>query len=512
MYRLLCICCVLTLSWGLESVYAQESASVPVTIILEGPETVPLALVVPFTELTVQRGENVSIEVSLSSAPTGPVTVVGTITAQSSKGKMNALNLNLESLSFTPEDYGVKRMTMTVASDAEEGNYIITLTPRGGGVEESKAIAVSVKKKSSSANAVLEVTPPQLKTVPDARNSILVSLNSPPEGPVNVSFSVTPLSSGRSEGDITFSERSLSFDVDDHGQKRVVLTTASAAEGEYIITLTPRGGGVTESKTVSVEVSIVPGLSPLPTLTVHAGESSGGSVNVTGPPIEEGEVILVELSIFEDVDFLRVNPDRLEFTATNHDEAQRFTLEAEEEAIPDDYTLVITMSEAGVYRYTRETMIELLPCRFLYAKFSDLNFGALSKPENIEEGHLTVTINEEGELDVSGNMNRDDSNQTLGNIRLFSPCELICFSQTRSDRRLTGANDSDKQIDFDMIAIANGEVRNSPIRGESRDLLDASPIYWIIYEFGGKISGITSAKQGDDYRGTIRFDVSCFRG
>ena len=152
MYRLLCTYCVLSLLQGVESAYAQNSASVPVTIILEVPnasETAPPELRVSPTELSVTQASRRRLNIWLSSMPTGSVTVSLEVTDPPTNGDVGDVSLSPSSLTFTGTDYeGRKPVDISAASDAETGSYTIAieLTLDIGGILDTETVAVTVQE------------------------------------------------------------------------------------------------------------------------------------------------------------------------------------------------------------------------------------------------------------------------------------------------------------------------------------------------------------------------------
>ena len=139
MCRLLCMCCVFALLWGAKSVYAQN-ATVPVTIILEGPSGTALPIpVVSRTNLTVKPGgSGKTFTVSLSSEPLEETTVSWGLNDDDLPpgGEERDLDMSLESFIFTSENWDEEQpVTVTAETYAEMEEYLITfeITGNSGG-------------------------------------------------------------------------------------------------------------------------------------------------------------------------------------------------------------------------------------------------------------------------------------------------------------------------------------------------------------------------------------------
>ena len=145
--RLLYVCCIMTLLWSMETIYAQVSTSVPITITLEAQSvletTMHPTLDVPTSELDVVTGDKEAFFVSLSSAPAGPVNI--SLSVIDAPPDADPDDLILGPLSFTPTNYG-KTVTVAATSDAKEGKYIIELTAVIGKVKDTKTITVMVER------------------------------------------------------------------------------------------------------------------------------------------------------------------------------------------------------------------------------------------------------------------------------------------------------------------------------------------------------------------------------
>ena len=143
MRRLFYMCCILSLLRGVESLYAQDRTTVPVTIILEAPEntgfspeTAPPTLVVAPTKLIILTESNggggrAVFGVSLSTEPIGPVNVIFRITSPSGRGTNDLRVDNTAPLTFTRMDYSQRDVYLTAIEHAEVGDYIVELIPSG---------------------------------------------------------------------------------------------------------------------------------------------------------------------------------------------------------------------------------------------------------------------------------------------------------------------------------------------------------------------------------------------
>ena len=155
---------MLILPLSVELAYAQESASVPVTIILEGPEnttsaseTAPPKLLIDFDppSLEVQLGDHnrvfwvnfrpepvgrVDVSIDVSSGPS-PTADLSNFTATTEQGDGS-------SLLITPYNWNRRtvsnRVTVDAETDAELGDYIVKVAASGTGVTDTKEVTVKV--------------------------------------------------------------------------------------------------------------------------------------------------------------------------------------------------------------------------------------------------------------------------------------------------------------------------------------------------------------------------------
>ena len=151
MYRLLHVCCMLPLIWGIESVHAQ-TASVPVTITLESPsapELSPPTLIVSNTELSVQQDHWERFTVKLSDNPGAGASVDVTLAVvpfDPSDREASDLVLNTYSMTFTSLDwYLTQPVTITpeIHTEAGEDAYTIELSASGGSTD-MKTVSVTI--------------------------------------------------------------------------------------------------------------------------------------------------------------------------------------------------------------------------------------------------------------------------------------------------------------------------------------------------------------------------------
>ena len=151
MYRLLHVCCMLPLIWGIESVHAQ-TASVPVTITLESPsapELSPPTLIVSNTELSVQQDHWERFTVKLSDNPGAGASVdvtLAVVPLDPSDREASDLVLNTYSMTFTSLDwYLTQPVTVTpeIHTEAGEDAYTIELSASGGSTD-MKTVSVTI--------------------------------------------------------------------------------------------------------------------------------------------------------------------------------------------------------------------------------------------------------------------------------------------------------------------------------------------------------------------------------
>ena len=238
--RLLYMCLVLALFQSTGSAYAQNSASVPVTITLEAPssasETSSPTLVVDPTELTVQTGGIGRYYVRLSPIPTGPVSVTYRVIDAPTGGDESHLTSSPESLSFTTTNWRRDQVvTVTAATNALEGEYTIELTPIGGGVTDKDSVTVTVKEG-------LTLGPIPRIVVEVGKSSgpwglrLVVTSGQPRWGTVTTTLSI------REPGNdyVSAQPSTLTYTVDEYNSSKSVTftATADAVPGYYTLVQT----------------------------------------------------------------------------------------------------------------------------------------------------------------------------------------------------------------------------------------------------------------------------------
>ena len=157
MCRLFYMCCVLSLLQGLESAYAQEEVSVPVTIILEGPEnktsasqTAPPELIINTPEIDLQLGSFNRFRVSLRSRPIGQVNVSIEVIDEPPGGDARDVTITTArddgTLLFLPDEWNRRKIVRVDAeTDAELGDYTVKLDASGSEGTDTKNVSVTVE-------------------------------------------------------------------------------------------------------------------------------------------------------------------------------------------------------------------------------------------------------------------------------------------------------------------------------------------------------------------------------
>ena len=245
--RLAFVFCMLILPLSMNLAYAQESASVPVTIILEGPEnttsiseTAPLELVINPLEIDVQLGGFNSFRVRLNSRPTGQVSVsIEVTTAPSSSGDVRDITITTDRddgyLLFLPEERNREKIVRVDAeTDAELGDYIVKLDASGNEGTDTGNVTVTVKDWMKRFNV------PQIWNVRQRYRHYLEFALTVVEGDFVIPVTLT-LSIPNKPDYLSFSPSMLTFDEDNYGTSQrftIEATSAAVVGAEHLFTVT----------------------------------------------------------------------------------------------------------------------------------------------------------------------------------------------------------------------------------------------------------------------------------
>ena len=242
--------CMLVLPLSVKLAYAQESAFVPVTIILEGPENMTSAsetaspeLDIDPLDIDVYLGGSNSFRVRLNSGWTGQVSVsIEVTTAPSSSGDVGDITITTDrddrSLLFLPGDRE-KIVRVDAKTDAELGDYTVKLDASNSEGTDTENVTVTVKDWMTGFNV------PQTWDVNWGWTSDLEFTLVAVEGDFVVPTTLT-LSIPNKPGYLWFGSSMLTFNEGDYSTSkrfRIDATFAAVVDAEhpFVVTLSREG-------------------------------------------------------------------------------------------------------------------------------------------------------------------------------------------------------------------------------------------------------------------------------
>ena len=289
------------------------------------------------TTVTVREGGTASIRVRLSAQPTGTVTV--------SASEADAdISLSPSSRSFSTSNWNTYQ-SFTVSglqdADTENDTATVSLSASGGGVTDSKTVSVTITDDDAAPTLDVEAT--AITVQEGGTASIRVRLSGQPTGTVTVSASET-------DADISLSPSSRSFTTSNWNtyQSFTVsgLQDADTANDSATVSLSASGGGVTDSKTVSVTITdddAAPTLDvEATTVTVQEGGTASIRVRLSGQPTGT-----VTVSASETDADISLSPASRSFTTSNWNTYQSFTVSGLQDADTANDTATVSLSASG---------------------------------------------------------------------------------------------------------------------------------------------------------------------
>ncbi|MBF2755779.1 MAG: hypothetical protein ISN29_11070, partial [Gammaproteobacteria bacterium AqS3] len=318
--------------------YDGVNGSVSVTV--DDSETPSIILGLVSRQLTVDEGGSRSFPVSLSSVPSGNVTV------ELSDPDDPDVSLDKTSLTFTPGGWNSPQsVTVHAAEDADQGNdlAITVLRASGGGFSEvTSSVGVIV---SDNDKPDLIVSAADLDVAEGGSGSFTVHLATQPSGAVSVSLTRTV------NADVTLDRNSLSFTAGNWSAPQTVLVTADEdADGldePVEVTLSASGANYA-AVTGSVAVNVVDNdrglvVSASGALTVEEGGSETFTVRLATQPSTSVRVAVAEATNVN----ISVTPASLFFTTADWSTAKTVTVTASQGSSGASGAGRITLSAAG---------------------------------------------------------------------------------------------------------------------------------------------------------------------
>ena len=439
--------------------------------------------VTPAGTLSIDEGESGSFSVSLSVAPSAPVTV--------SLSKTNSdVTLTPASLDFTVSNYSTAQ-TFTVAAGQDEDPLddtdTITLSASGGIVASNVTRSVAIEDDDEAefllTTTSLTITEGESATFgvrPATRPStnIILRLRSytttdPPAPDATLTID---MDSGTS-GDQIQGQFARFGQVNAWNQYRIITITAAHDDDANDESLQISGfgrNGDYDQKPVVVQVTVIDDdkpsgmiqVTPAGTLAIDEGSSGSLSVSLSTATAPNGNVTVSLSKTNADV---TLSPTSLTFTASNHSTAQTVTVAAGQDDDALDDTDTITLSASG-------GIIAASVTRAVAITDDDNPSGTIQvTPDgtlSIDEGAsstLSVSLSTAPKTDVTVSLSKTNSDVTLSPTSLAFTATNHSTAQTVT---VSTANDADADDDSDTITLAASGGIDAPNVSKAVAIID----------------------------------------
>ena len=230
-----------TTGYDLATGWGSPNGAALINALLGTPVTPGFSLSASPTSVSVAQGSSGTS--TITSTVTGGFDSAVSLTAT---GQPTGVTVGFSPTSITGD--GTSTLTMTVASSTVAGTYSITVTGTSGGTTETTA--VSLKVTGPNPNFTIRASPSSISV---ARGSSGTSkITTTISGGFNSAIS---LSTGLVGGGLTVTFAPSSIGAPGAGTSTVTVKVSSvAALGNHTITVTGKGGGLTHTTTVTVDV------------------------------------------------------------------------------------------------------------------------------------------------------------------------------------------------------------------------------------------------------------------
>ena len=298
--------------------------------------------------LTIDEGDSGNFSVSLSSAPSGDVTITLTKSSPS-------LTLSPASLTFTTSNHSTaQQVTVTAAEDDDAIDILDTITLRASGGINAPAVTKSIRMRDDE-TAQFNLTTISLSLReggqgtfglrPDTRPSASITVSLTSSNP-DITVDTDPNTSGN-QTTLAFSRFGQTNAWNQYRTVRVFVGQDDDPDDESVDISISGTGGDYQDKTAKVTVSVVDDdkasgtivLSPAGTLRVPEGKSGSLDVSLSTLPSADVNISLSN----GNPRVLSLSPTSLTFTASNYSTAQRITLVAasDDNATNDSDTITL---------------------------------------------------------------------------------------------------------------------------------------------------------------------------
>ena len=316
--------------------------------------------VLPSNDVSVNEDDSETFEVSLSTQPTGSVTVTlaqptnTDVTVDTDTDTPD----NQNTLIFTTSNWGTAQ-TVTVSGadddDAVDDSATLSLSATGGGYDDVAADSVSVTVEDDD-TAGLTLSTATLSVNEGSNATFTVVLDTQPTGNVTVTVSQT----GTANTDVTAAPASLTFTTSNWDDEQTVTVSGAddddTVDDSATLSLSASGGGYDDidagSVTVTVDDDDTAGFDlPSGDIALAEGAAATFEVRLSAQPTADVTVILTQPSNTDvKVDTATDESgeqNTLTFTSDNWGTNQTVTLSAAEDDDTDDETASVAVSASG---------------------------------------------------------------------------------------------------------------------------------------------------------------------
>jgi len=170
--------------------------------------------------------------------------------ALSASGQPSGVTVTLNPASIAAPGSGSSTMTMTVGSTVTPGTYTITVTGTGGGLTQTATVSLTVTGQGAG-TFTISVSPTS-GSLPRGRSGYAVITTSVLGG---FNSAIALSATGQPTG-VTVSFSPASIAAPGSGTSEMILSVSrSATDGTYPITITGKGGGITQTTLLSFTVT-----------------------------------------------------------------------------------------------------------------------------------------------------------------------------------------------------------------------------------------------------------------
>ena len=443
-------------------------------VAIEDDEVATAGFDITPSSLSLQEGDNTTLQVRLATQPSDNVQVLveafdaggfqPTILnvsdgSNSTNSTGNRLILSFNRLGQTKAWNQYQTLTVSTShdNDIDDESLRIDLTGAGGDYGSKKSSVSVAITDDDKVSGTIQVTPAGTLTIEEEGSGTLsVSLSAAPKVQAVINVTAT--------GDVVVQGNSsvLHFDASNHSTAQTVHIAGTnddvyTGDRNGTVTIAVRSGytapSVTKQVTVTDNEPSIPSgtiqLSPAGTLSIDEGDSTGASLSVRLSTAPNADVTVSLSKTNADVS---LSPTSLTFTSSNHSFAQTVTVSAGHDDDTDDDSDTITLSASGGIDAPNATKavsvadddtpvsgtIEVAPS------------GTLSVDEG-DSGTLSVSLSAAPNGDVTVSLSKTNADVSL------SPTSLTFTSSNHSSAQtvtVSAGHDDDTDDDADTITLS----------------------------------------------------------